>query len=104
MRDLPLRAAHVRGWKCSLVLVGDPGCPPGVDVTLTALLHTLPALMGRKAKDANGNELWLGCLPPAWIPKAAAKVGFLAQNVLLCAFSELLSSHSLFRGLSMRIW
>ena len=58
------------------------------------------------AKDANGNELWLGYLPPAWIPKAAAKVGFLAQNaiVLLCAFSALLSTLSLFRGLSMRIW
>ena len=52
------------------------------------------------AKDANRNEFWLGYLPPAWIPKAAAKVGFLAQNtiVLLCAFSVLLSTLSLFRG------
>lgn len=61
---------------------------------------------GRKtmanALDAAGNHLWLGFIPASWIPKGAggAAVGFIAQNaiVLLCCFSVILSTLSLFTG------
>lgn len=53
------------------------------------------------AEDSNGHHLWSGFVPPAWVPKEAGHaMGFLATNfvVLLCTFSVLLSTLSLFTG------
>eukprot|EP00667_Euglena_gracilis_P008828 EG_transcript_8947 len=53
------------------------------------------------SQDSHGHNLWSGYIPAAWVPKESGHhLGFLATNfaVVMCTFSVLLSTLSLFTG------